>query len=99
VRRCRDLAGVVDDLDMAEVEAWAAGLEEVHARIAARFARSEPRERVLAYVPGLLRWSGRTPGRWPSGPGRRPESVFRQVLDKYFEGSPDQRTIAQSRGS
>ena len=39
---------------MAEVEAWAAGLEEVHARIAARFARSEPRERVLAYVQGLL---------------------------------------------
>ncbi len=39
---------------MAEVEAWAAGLEEVHARIAGRFARSEPRERVLAYVRGLL---------------------------------------------
>ena len=39
---------------MAEVEAWAAGLAEVHARIAPRFARSEPRERVLAYVRGLL---------------------------------------------
>lgn len=39
---------------MAEVEAWAAGLEEVHTRIAPRFARSEPRERVLAYVRGLL---------------------------------------------
>jgi len=39
---------------VAEVEAWAAGLEEVHARIAGRFARSEPRERVLAYVRGLL---------------------------------------------
>ena len=39
---------------MAEVEAWAAGLEELHARIAPRFARSEPRERVLAYVRGLL---------------------------------------------
>ena len=39
---------------MAEVEAWAAGLEEVHARIAPRFARLEPRERVLAYVRGLL---------------------------------------------
>lgn len=39
---------------MAEVEAWAAGLEEVHARIAGRFARSEPRKRVLAYVRGLL---------------------------------------------
>ena len=29
-------------------------LEEVHARIAPRFARSEPRERVVAYVRGLL---------------------------------------------
>jgi len=39
---------------VAEVGAWAAGLAEVHARIAPRFARSEPRERVLAYVRGLL---------------------------------------------
>jgi SRSO17 transposase len=39
---------------VAEVEAWAAGLAELHARIAPRFARSEPRERVLAYVRGLL---------------------------------------------
>lgn len=39
---------------MAEVEAWAAGLDEVHARIAPRFARSEPRERALAYIRGLL---------------------------------------------
>lgn len=39
---------------MAEVEAWAAGLAEVHARIAPPFARSEPRQRVLAYVRGLL---------------------------------------------
>ena len=45
---------MVDDLDVAEVAAWAEGLEEVHARIATRFARSEPRERVLAYVRGLL---------------------------------------------
>lgn len=39
---------------MAEVDAWAAGLAQLHARIAPRFARSEPRERVLAYVRGLL---------------------------------------------
>ena len=39
---------------MAEVEDWAAGLVEIHARIAPRFARSEPRQRVLAYVRGLL---------------------------------------------
>ncbi len=45
---------MVDDSDVAEVAAWAAGLEQVHARIAPRFARSEPRERVLGYVRGLL---------------------------------------------
>jgi len=45
---------VTDEVDVAEVEAWATGLAELHARIAPRFARSEPRERVLAYVRGLL---------------------------------------------
>jgi SRSO17 transposase len=45
---------VVDDLGVSEVAGWAAGLDEVHARIAPRFARSEPRERVRAYVLGLL---------------------------------------------
>ena len=39
---------------MAEVAVWAAGLDEVHARIAPRFSRSEPRERVAAYLRGLL---------------------------------------------
>ena len=37
-----------------EVESWAAQLEEVHTRIAHRFARAEPRQRVLAYLKGLL---------------------------------------------
>src|SRR3954469_6621461 len=39
---------------VAEVQNWAAGLEQVHARIAGVFARSEPRARVLAYLRGLL---------------------------------------------
>jgi SRSO17 transposase len=39
---------------VAEVQDWAAGLEEVHDRIAGAFARSEPRARVLAYLRGLL---------------------------------------------
>src|SRR5215217_7606640 len=39
---------------VVEVQDWAAGLEEVHRRIAGRFARSEPRRRVLAYLRGLL---------------------------------------------
>ena len=48
------LPWVTAEVDVAEVEAWAAGLAEVHARIAPRFARAEPRERALAYVRGLL---------------------------------------------
>src|SRR4028118_1483835 len=39
---------------VAEVQDWAAGLEEVHARVAGAFARTEPRARVLAYLRGLL---------------------------------------------
>jgi SRSO17 transposase len=45
---------VSDDLCVADVEAWAEGLVEVHALIGGRFARSEPRARVLAYLRGLL---------------------------------------------
>ena len=36
------------------VATWARGLEAVHARVAPRFARAEPRRRVLAYLRGLL---------------------------------------------
>lgn len=43
-----------DDLCVAEVQAWADGLAELHALIGLRFSRSEPRERVMEYVRGLL---------------------------------------------
>ena len=33
---------------------WEAGLQELHGRIAHRFSRSESRQRVLAYLQGLL---------------------------------------------
>jgi SRSO17 transposase len=39
---------------VAEVQDWAAGLDEVHRRIAGAFLRAEPRARVLAYLRGLL---------------------------------------------
>jgi SRSO17 transposase len=45
--------------DIEEVRAWAAGLEVLHARIAGRFTRAEPRRRVLAYLRGLLGPVGR----------------------------------------
>ena len=48
--------------DIQEVPAWAAGLEALHARIAGRFARAEPRRRVLAYLRGLLAGVGRKNG-------------------------------------
>jgi SRSO17 transposase len=48
--------------DIEEVQAWAAGLDAVHARIAGRFARAEPRRRVLAYLRGLLGNVGRKNG-------------------------------------
>jgi hypothetical protein len=48
--------------DIEEVRAWAAGLEVLHARIAGRFARAEPRRRVLAYLRGLLGPVGRKNG-------------------------------------
>ena len=69
---------------MAEVESWAAGLAQVHARIAPRFARSEPRARVLAYVRGLLAPVERKNG-WT-------------LSERAGEGSPDgmQRLLAQA---
>jgi SRSO17 transposase len=36
------------------VATWGKGLEAVHARVAPRFARAEPRRRALAYLRGLL---------------------------------------------
>ena len=48
--------------DIEEVRAWAAGLDALHARIAGRFARAEPRRRALAYLRGLLGNVGRKNG-------------------------------------
>jgi SRSO17 transposase len=38
----------------AEIEGWRAGLDALHARIAQRFRRAEPRERAKRYLAGLL---------------------------------------------
>ena len=38
----------------AEIEGWRAGLDTLHARIAHRFRRSEPRERAKRYLAGLV---------------------------------------------
>jgi SRSO17 transposase len=51
-----------DEAAIEEVQGWAAGLGELHAQIAGRFARAEPRRRVLAYLRGLLGNVGRKNG-------------------------------------
>jgi SRSO17 transposase len=43
-----------EPVELLEVEAWAAGLQALHARIGQRFGRREPRQRALAYLKGLL---------------------------------------------
>src|SRR5215204_2348147 len=42
------------ELTLATVAGWAAGLGALHARIAPRFGRAEPRRRALAYLRGVL---------------------------------------------
>lgn len=42
------------DIELEEVQAWSEGLQDLHTRIASRFARKEPRKRVLSYIKGLL---------------------------------------------
>src|SRR5947209_19331797 len=63
---------------------WAAGLDEVAQRIGARFARSEPRRRALAYLQGLLSPVERKNG-W-------------QLAEEAGEATPDgmQRLLAQA---
>jgi SRSO17 transposase len=65
-----------------EVQGWAAGLAALHARVAGRFARAEPRRRVLAYLRGLLGNVGRKNG-W-------------QLAEHAGEATPDgmQRLLA-----
>jgi SRSO17 transposase len=41
-------------VEAEDVAGWGDGLAEVHARIAGRFARREPRERARGYLQGLL---------------------------------------------
>ena len=53
-------ADEVGDIEL--VQAWAVGLEALHARIAGRFTRAEPRRRVLAYLRGLVGNVGRKNG-------------------------------------
>lgn len=46
----------------ADVCRWVQTLFDLHARIAPRFARSEPRRRALAYLQGILSDTARKNG-------------------------------------
>ena len=74
--------GANEAADIEEVQGWAAGLDALHTRIAPRFARAEPRRRVLAYLRGLLGNVGRKNG-W-------------QLAEHAGEATPDgmQRLLA-----
>src|SRR5215210_4730675 len=65
-----------------EVAAWGRGLSAMHARIAHRFRRAEPRRRALAYLRGLTSPVERRNG-W-------------QLAEQAGEGTPDgmQRLLA-----
>jgi SRSO17 transposase len=60
---------------LAEVCHWAQELFQLHARLAPRFARPEPRRRALLYLQGILSETGRKNG-W-------------QLAEHAREGSPD----------
>src|SRR5260370_2473180 len=68
-----------------DVAQWADELQALHARIAPRFERAEPRRRVLAYLHGLLSHAERKNG-W-------------QLAEEAGEGTPDgmQRLLHASR--
>jgi SRSO17 transposase len=46
--------GQVPDTDAGQVKGWAGELDALHAKVAWRFGRPEPRRRALAYLQGLL---------------------------------------------
>jgi SRSO17 transposase len=68
-----------------EIEGWGHELDALHARIAPRFERAEPRQRSLAYLKGLLSHTERKNG-W-------------QLAEEAGEGTPDgmQRLLNASR--
>jgi len=68
-----------------DVAQWADELQSLHARIAPRFERAEPRRRALAYLKGLLSQTERKNG-W-------------QLAEEAGEGTPDgmQRLLNASR--
>ena len=70
-------------VEINEVERWARGLEDLHTRIAPRFARSEQRTRVVAYLKGLLSPTKRKNG-W-------------QLAEHAGEKTPDRKSLQRGQ--
>jgi SRSO17 transposase len=69
---------------------WAAGLDALHARIAGRFTRAEPRRRALAYLRGLLGNVGRKNGWQLAEHAGEPTPDGTQWLLATADWNPDQ---------
>src|SRR5690348_9144190 len=55
---------------LADLHTWAEALDGIQTGLAPLFAHAEPRQRMLAYLTGLLRATERKNGRQPNWPGR-----------------------------
>src|SRR5260370_16929258 len=58
----QDLISQETKTTVTDVVRWTQELERLHARIAARFARPEPRRRALAFLHGILSNTSRKNG-------------------------------------
>src|SRR5437016_9143849 len=54
MKQLQQITGAESKTTFVEVWRWGQKLERLHARIARRFARPEPRRRALAYVQGIV---------------------------------------------
>src|SRR5690349_24606263 len=69
--------------DVNGAEGWARGLDELAPRLAPRFARVEPRRRLLAYLRGLLAPLGRKNGwRLAEATGDRTPDGMQDLLSR-----------------
>ena len=57
---------------LKEIGGWALALQQLHHRIAPRFARPEPRRHALLYLQGILsEIPQKIAGKWPNMPDKR----------------------------
>lgn len=75
------------DVTLADVQQWSHELTAMHARIAERFVRAEPRQRALAYLRGLLSGVERKNG-WQLAEEAgelRPDGMQRLLSTAYWD--------------